>query len=134
MDVKDASLKITRALPASTTAVTSTAFDTGKCTTLGKQLADVEFLVSAPALTATQLPDTKTMTYDIIESDNADLSTPSVLQSAVITQTGDTGAAAATNRFKIPTDAKRYIGLRITPSAAGTGDASGADATLEPLF
>lgn len=131
-NVRDALLKATRALPASTAAVTSTAIDTGTGTG-GSQLADVELLLSAPAVSTGQLPDTKTFTYAIIHSDNSDLSSPSTLFSAVITQTGSTGAAAATKRFGLPTDTKRYVGFTITPSASGTGDASAATATLEVL-
>ncbi len=135
MNVRDALLKITRALPASTTAVTSDAIDTGKSTTMGGQLAQFEFLITAPALTTAQLPDTKVQVYAVIHSDNANLSGSSVLYPAVITQTGadSAGAAGATHRFRLPTTAKRYIGITITPSASGTGDASGAAATLEAL-
>lgn len=133
--VKDVLEKVTRALPASTSAVTSaSAIDTRKATTSGRQLAKMELLISAPAVTQSQLPDAKTFTYDLVQSDNSDLSSPSVLASALITQTGSTGAAAATKRHRLPTDAKRYIGLKVTPSASGTGDASGATATLEALF
>lgn len=129
--LKDALLRVTRALPASTTAMTSSAIDTGKTTTLAAQPGNIEILVSAPAVTQAQLPDSKTFTYDIIHSDNADLSSPSTLHSAIITQTGSTGAAAATARRRIPSDAKRYLGLKVTPSGSGTGDASAATATME---
>lgn len=135
--VKDAQVKVTRALPASTAAVTSTtAIDTGKTTALGEQKNSMELLVSAPALSTAQLPDTKTMTYDVIGSSNADLSSPTTLASALITQTGASaaGAAAATKRYRLASDAPRYIGLKVTPSASGTGDASGATATLEGVF
>lgn len=135
MELRDAELKITRALPASSTAVVSGAIDTGKSTDLGKQLAAVEYLLTAPALTVAQLPNDKVQIYDVIMSDNADLSTPTTLYPAVITQTGAGGAGddAATHRFKLPTTALRYIGIRVTPSDSGTGDASGANATLELL-
>jgi len=137
MDLKDASLKLTRALPASTSAVTSTALDTGKTTSLGAQPGEVEFLISAPAVSLAALPDTKTMTYALVQSSAADLSGATVLFDNLIIQTGATGtdpAVAATKRLRLPSDALRYIGLRITPSASGTGDASGVSATLEPLF
>lgn len=136
MELKDAGVKITRALPASTTAVTTTTpIDTGKGTT-GHQPGEMEFLLSAPLVTTAQLPDTKTFTYKIIHSVNADLSSPADLLPGVIVQTGagGAGAAAATFRFRLPSDARRYIGFVITPSASGTGDASGATATLEGLF
>ena len=132
--VRDALVKTTVELPDAAETNTSTAIDTGKATTSGEQPGNVEFLVSAPALTTTQLPDTKTITYNIIHSDNADLSSSSALLSAVITQTGagGAGAAAATFRFKLPSTAKRYIGL--TAVGVATVDADDADGTLEALF
>lgn len=137
LGVKDANVKITRALPASTTAVTTaSAIDTGASTAIGQQMANNEFKLSAPAVTTAQLPDAKTFTYDVIHSDNADLSSSSVLFNDCIIQTGASGAgaAAATYSLRLPTAAKRYIGFTITPSASGTGDASAATATLEGLF
>jgi len=133
--LKDALVKATRALPASTTAVTSSAIDTG-VSSAGEQRAAVEFELSAPLVTTAQLPDTKVFVYDVIHSDNADLSSPSTLIDNAITQTGasSSGAAADSKRFKLPSNAKRYIGFTVSPSASGTGDASGATATLEGVF
>lgn len=135
--LKDVLEKGTKTLPPSTSAVALAAFlDTRKVTSSGNQLANVEFKLSAPLVTTAQLPDTKTFTYDILHSDNADGSSSSILMQDVIVQTGagGAGAAAATLRFKIPSDAKRYIGFNVTPSGSGTGDASAASATLEALF
>ena len=135
MDVKDAGLKLTLALPngAASTANT-TAIDTGKSTALGRQLAEAEFLITAPALTTTEQPDGKTTIYDAIMSDNADLSSPTTLYTALITQTGagSAGSAATTKRFRLPSDAKRYIGLKATGST--TGNNSAKSATLEVVF
>ncbi len=133
-NVKDAALKLTRALPASTSAVTTVlAIDTQN---VGGQEPDVEFLLSAPAVTTAQLPDTKTMTYAVVMSANSDLSGPTTLYPSVIVQTGaaSAGAAAATFRFRLPSNASRYIGFSVTPSGSGTGDASGVSATLEAVF
>lgn len=138
--VRDALLKITRALPASTTAVVSTSIDTGAATTDATQPAFPEWLLTAPAVTTTQLPDAKTFTYDVVASASADLGTPTTVLGAVIVQTGagGAGAAAATFRFRLPSvlpgTGSRYLGFRVTPSASGTGDASGASATLEVLM
>lgn len=134
--LRSAGLVQTRALPASTTAVTSTAVDTGKTTALGRQEIPADFVLSAPTLTITQLPDAKTMTYAICMSDNSDLSSPTTLYPSVIVQTGATGssAAAVEFRFRIPSNAKRYIFFTVTPSGSGTGDASGAKATLDLDF
>lgn len=133
--VRDALLKLSRLLPASTAAVTSTAIDTGASTGDAFQGGDVEYLLTAPLVTTAQLPDAKLFTYSISCSANADLSSPTVLITGAIVQTGagGVGAAAATYRFRLPSNASRYIFFTVTPSASGTGDASGATATLEVL-
>lgn len=133
--MRDANLKVTRALPNGAAAVTSTSIDNGKRTSQAYQRGDaVEFLLSAPAMNATEMPDAKTMIYDIIHSDNSDLSSPSILYDNVITQTGagGVGCAAATKRVRLPSDAKAYIGFTATGSAAG--NATTASATLEAVL
>lgn len=132
--VKDASMKATRALPNGAASVTQTAGLDLMNSTRGDFVAPVELLLSAPAMGATPMPDAKTMKYDIIHSDNADLSSPSTLIAAAITQTGAGGAgcAAATYRWKPPTNVKRYVGVKATGSASG--DATGASFTFEVLF
>jgi len=131
---RDASLKITRALPADDTAVLSDPIDTGKSTSLGAQVANIDYELAAPALATGQLADTKTMTYDVVHGDAADLSDAVDLYPGFIVQTGagGAGAAAATKLFRIPSDAKQYVGFRVTPSAAA--DASAANATLDVLM
>jgi len=133
--VKDVALKNTRALNASASStVDGAALDLGHGSN-GDFLAQCEAKLSAPALNATMAPDTRTFTYSIIHSDNANLSSPSVLYSSVIVQTGasSAGAAATTATVRLPVDVKRYIGARVT-TGASTGDASTLAATLELLF
>lgn len=134
-ELKDASLKLTRALPASAATVYATpGIDTGKTTAQGAQLADVELLLTAPALSTDELGDAATMKYSILMDtvDPIDGSS-TVLYADILTQTGagGAGAAAATKRFKLPSDALRIIGFKAVNSAAG--DASGKSATLELL-
>lgn len=131
--VKDANVKKTKALPNGAAAATSDAIDLGH-TNAGRLLADVEFLVSAPALGATPMPDGKTMIYAVVVSANSDLSSPTVLYDRLIVQTGagGAGAAAATARFRLPTNVARYLGVRATGSASG--DASGSTFTVEAMF
>jgi len=126
--LKDKAVKVTTALPNGAAAVNGTAIDTG-CGANGDQLADVEFLLSAPALTVTEQPDDKNMTYDIEHS--VDNSTFTKLLENVIVQTGagGAGAAAATSQFRLPADANRYIRANATGDA--TGDSTTADMTLE---
>ena len=107
----------------------------GLSKSFGDFVAKAEFKLSAPALNATMAPDTRTFTYSIIHSDNADLSSPTVLYPNVIVQTGagGVGAAAAAFTWRPPVDVKRYIGVRIV-SGISTGDASSVAATSEALL
>jgi len=134
MDLKDANLKLSRALPNGAATVYSTSIDTGKTTELGKQLAEVELLLSAPALVVGDLADAATMKYSIVMDtvDPIDGSS-TVLYADILTQTGagGAGAAAATKRFKLPTDGLRLVGFKAVNS--GAGDASDKTATLEVL-
>ena len=133
--LKDAQVKGTRALPAAASStVDGGAIDLGHGS-FGDFVANAEFTLSAPAVNTTMAPDTRTFTYSVIHSDNSDLSSASVLASAVITQTGagGAGAAAATATIRCPVDVKRYVGIRVV-SGASTGDASSVSATLEGKF
>lgn len=137
-NVQDASASLSLALPnaASTTVNSAAGFDTGETTALAVQPGSFEFLLTAPALSTTILPDTRTMTYSVIAADDAAMSVNvTVLILGLITQTGagGVGAAAATARYRLPSVCQRYIGLRIT-SGASTTDASAKTATLNPVF
>jgi hypothetical protein len=133
-NLRDASLKVTKALPNGADNVTSDAIDTGVKPGLGTQTLDVEYLLSAPALAVADLADAATMTYDILVSANADMSSPTTLIAAAIKQTGagGAGAAAATYRFRLPSSAARYLAFKATNS--GAGDASDKSGTLEALL
>lgn len=120
LGVSDAKMDVSRALPNGAANVTTNALDLQQ-TSRGDFVANAELVISAPAMNTTQMPDAKTMKYDIIHSDNADLSSPTTLIAAAITQTGagGVGCAAATYRWKPPTNVKRYIGVKATGSASG---------------
>lgn len=133
--MKDASLKVTKALPtAASGSVTSSGIDTGKGS-YGDQVADVEFLLTAPALNTTMLPDTRTATYIIEHDTDSAFGTVATLNVGSITQTGAAGAGAAstTLRFKLPTNANRYIRAKCTLGASTT-DSSAVSLTLEALL
>jgi hypothetical protein len=134
-EMGDAQLAAYTALPSSTTAVTSTAIDTG-VRSANAIAPKIDLFLSAPALSTAQLPDGKTMTYTIIQSPNPDLSGYTPLNNSVIVQTGagGAGAAGATARVSTPDVMSRYIGFTVTPAASGTGDASGTTATMQMLF
>jgi hypothetical protein len=132
-NLKDANLTVTRALPNGAAAVTSASIDLGH-TTNGEVPGDVEFLITAPAMATALMGDGKTMIYAVVSSANADLSSPTVVYDRVLVQTGAGGAgcAAGSARFRLPSNAQRYVGVRATGSA--TGDATGSSFTLEALF
>lgn len=131
-NVRDANLKVTKALPNGAANVTSTGIPLDE-SARGDFVAECEALLTAPALTTGELADAATMKYDLITSDNADLSAGTTLVAAAITQTGagGAGAAAATYRFTPPTNVKKYLGFKATNS--GAGNASGKSGTLELL-
>lgn len=133
MELRDAQLKKTKALPAGSGNVTSDFIGPLKTTDEGHVPGSIEFLLSAPALTVDPLTNSATMTYDLLHSDNADGSSSAVLQSAFLVQTGagGAGAAAATKRFRPPSDAKKYLGVKATNSATNT--AAAFSLTLELL-
>lgn len=128
--VKDSLLKVTKALPNGAAAVTSDAIDLGHGSR-GDFIAAAELLITAPALVVGDLANGETMKYDIIHSDNSDLSSPATLVAAAITQTGagGAGAGAATYYWHPPVDVKQYIGVKATNS--GAGDASDKSLTAE---
>jgi len=129
---KDTELKRTKALPNGAASTTCDAFDLGHGSH-GDFLADAELKISAPAVVVGDLANGDTLKYDVIHSDNADLSSSSALIAAAITQTGagGAGAAAATYVCRLPVDVKRYVGVKCTNS--GSGDASDKSMTVELL-
>lgn len=133
--IKDALVKGTRALPAAASSTVDGAAINLGLTSRGDFVAQMELKLTAPAVNATMAPDTRTFTYSIIHSDNSDLSSASVIHSAVITQTGasSAGAASTTATVRLPVDVKQYVGVRVV-SGASTADASSVSATLEGMF
>lgn len=131
--VTDYSLRTTKAMPTGASAVTTDSIDLGHGTA-GANLADFECLIEAPALTTGMLGDAATVKYDAVTSASSDLSTPTIVALTILTQTGagGAGAAAASQRFRLPTNCQRYIGVRATKSAAG--DASSVSMTLSLKF
>jgi hypothetical protein len=131
--MKDGLLKKTAALPAAAGSTSTAGIDLEEGTR-GDFLANCEFLLTAPALTTTQLPDTKTMTYKLEHDTDSAFGTATTIAASVITQTGAGGAGAAgsTFRFRAATTVKRYVRATATGGAA-IGDCSAASMTLELL-
>jgi hypothetical protein len=131
-NVPDALLTVSRALPNGAATVTSGSIDLE--TTGGNDfIARCEARITAPALTTAQLANAATVTYDLLTSASADLSSPTVLVAGLLVQTGagGVGAATAQARAKLPTNVKRYVGFRATNS--GAGNASTSNGVLELL-
>ena len=137
---QDANLSVTLALPAASnnTVTSNTSIDTEAAKT-SDFVAEQELLISAPALTNTLLPNTATMSYSLVASNNANMVGSNVVLTNVIVQTGNgsTGAAAATVRERLPTDiAKtygRYLGLQVASAVANIANSAGVSATLAML-
>ena len=89
---RDAALRGTRALPSAASAtVDGAAVDIGLVSnSLGATFlpGHAFFLLTYPLLSATQLPDGATVTFSILESANADLSSPTVKYPNIVVQTG----------------------------------------------
>lgn len=131
--LKDASLKLTRALPASNTTVYATpGLDTGVVNGVQNP---VEWLLSAPALAVGELSDAATCKYSILTDtvNPVDASSVALFTDCIVqTGAGGAGAAAKEFRFKLPSNATRILGFKIVTSA--NLDASGKSATLEAVF
>jgi hypothetical protein len=134
--LRDGQLKVTKTLNSTASStIYSGAIDL-EHGSFGDLLADVEFKLTVPALNATMAPDTRTFTYSIVTGASSDLSsTPTVVHSAIITQTGASSAGAATNSvtFRLPVDCQQYVGVRCV-TGASTGDASSVSLTFEALL
>lgn len=129
---QDANFRTTQALPNGAATVNQAAgFDLMNSPT-GDFLAECELRVAAPALTTGELADAGTNIYFAIGSTSADLSNPTLIQEiGRQTGAGGAGAAAAAYRWRAPTNVPRYVGIRITKSAAGNASAKSATVTLQ---
>jgi len=131
-NIQDASLNPSAlALPnAASTTVTGAAVDLGSDTF---KTGHIEVDVAAPAINATILPSTRTMTF-IVESSTTSVFTAvaRTIYSKIVTGDGST-AAAFSHRCRLPSDCERYIRLKIT-SGASTTDGSAVSAQLSLRF
>lgn len=124
-NIRDNDLRVTRTLPAAaSTTVVSTAIDLGALTAQGSRPENLGLVFKAPALDATALPNTKTLTLTIEASDDVAFgSGVDVVATTVITGAGGVGAAADEARCDVQENSKRYVrGKAVT--GALTGDQS----------
>ena len=134
VNLKDKKLRATGVGPIDATTTYTSAIDLGHNNTTDDFVAPVEFLLTAPALTTSQLADTKTVTYSIVTDNDSAFGSLLALLPSVIVQTGagGAGAAAAEYRFRAPANVERYLKGRAVGVASG-GNASAATFTLEVL-
>ncbi|HUS46150.1 MAG TPA: hypothetical protein VM219_09005 [Phycisphaerae bacterium] len=129
-EIRDTLLKDTKALPETAETVYTDGIDLGA----GEKVAGMDLLISAPALAVGELGDGETVTYEVqTDSDSLFLYPTDIIPSALV-QTGadGAGAAAATRRFALPTDAEQYVRVAVTADA--DKDASAKSVTLEVLL
>ena len=123
-NIKDADpeMQKTRALTASDGSVTSADFDLGS----DPVPENLEFLVTIPALTATELASADTLT--ILHQGGDSASPTTALDSQVLTGTGS-AIAESYYRFRPASDSGRYHNFKFT-TAGTTGDMSAKSATI----
>ncbi len=127
---QDASLTVATALPAAGATAHSNAIDLHE--KYGYALEDIEYLLSIPA--TPNLADTKNITITVEDSaDGVNFAAVPALATFVVTGAGGVGAAAASRRFRLPSDARRYLRVSAVVDAAGGGNTA-VSFTLTPLF
>lgn len=131
--LKDAKLKVTKALPNGAASITTDGIDLGHGTR-GRFLANGELLISAPALTTAELPDGQTITYSVEHDTASGFGTVATLYAEVLKQTGagGAGAAAAEVRVRPPSNVKRHV--RVKATKAGAANASTKSVTVEVVL
>jgi hypothetical protein len=142
-NVQDALLSVSIALPNGANTVNSPVIDLGSNEGIPESAAPTseqdylirgELLISAPALTASQLPNSQTMTYSVQMCASSGFGSGVQTYSTPLVQTGaaSAGAAAATARVRPASNALRYWRLSVVNS--GSGNASGVSGTMTPVF
>lgn len=132
LNMGDALLKVTKALPIGASSITTDGIDLG-VSSRGDFVATCELLITAPALAVGQLADASTMKYTIEHDTDAAFGTVATLQADVIVQTGagGVGAAGVTKRVRLPVDVNRYVRMKVTNSAAANASAASVTAELK---
>ena len=119
------------ALPTAANTTRSAQVDLGTPSTggLNPRLARFEIEISAPALTVAQLANAQTVSYTVEDSATSGAAWTAIGGIQLVqTGAGGVGAAAAVVRYRLPSDAARYININATASA-GAGNPSTADCT-----
>jgi len=129
-NIRDAAKTATLALPAAAANASGAAIDLEQVN--GGILENVDFEIAIPALP--DLVDAKTLIVTVQDSANgttwANLD-PS--QTTSVVGASSAGSAAKTVRFRVPPQARRYIGVNLAVLTGG-GDNTAKSVTLSALF
>jgi hypothetical protein len=124
-NIKDADLIKSIALPAAASnSVVTDYIDTGARTAFGSAPVDVDLVLTVPALSTTILPDTRTATLTIEESDDSAFGSSTTIATLVMTGAGGVGAAAAELRRNLSTNSLRYVRGKVAFGASTTTGAA----------
>lgn len=124
--LQDRTLTITQALPNGAATVSSAGIDLESTPVTADFVPHVEFTVTIPALTVTELADTQTITYSVETSAASNFSSPTVLISSLAVQTGagGIGSLGSVKRFQVATDSQRYIRVKAVKTGASNASTS----------
>ena len=130
MQLVDKSLQQTKALPNGAATISSDGFQIHDGPIGGSFQANVEFVVTIPALTVTELADTQTITYTIEHDDASNFGSAAAISTSVVqTGAGGAGAAATSLRLRPNTAVKKYV--RAKAVKTGASNASTSSLTFE---
>jgi len=128
---KDASVIVTKALPAADAANATDSIDL-QVNTGGSNLDKVDFQITIPATPA--LVNAKTITFTLKDSaDDTTFNAITGFSTIVLTGAGGVGAAAVSRIIKLPPSVRRYLRLDAAVEDGG-GNNTGVSYTLSPLF
>ena len=122
--VADAELTKSIALPAAGAVAYTPGLDMGAQSGKQDEVAEMEFEISLPATTT--LVNTKAITFAVQTDNDVAFGSPTAAIPAVLVVTGTAGnvSAAASARFKLPTNRERYVRASATvPADAGANTA-----------
>lgn len=129
--LRDAALKVTKALPAAGANNTSSSIDL-QTSAPGVSMEHIDVLIEVPATAS--LADTKSHTVKLQDSaDNSSFADIAELSTLTRTGAGGAGAAASTRQVKLPPGVRRYIRFYQAVEGSG-GDNTAVSASLSLVF
>ncbi len=92
---------------------------------------NIEFEITVPSHSTTQAPDTRTLTVSLVAGSTTTPTTAATI-TTVYTGAGGVGFTGASTRYKIASDAGRYVRAKFL-NGASMGDCSALSGTLKLL-